>query len=411
MRLLIVTPHYPPDGGPSAPLFQMLAEEFVRRGHAVCVVCGTPHYPSGMPPAGWVPGESAAETVGGVHVARVSMPAVDRTRLPFRLLQFAAYQLRGAFAVRRQTFDAVIASGPGLQTLLPFAIARRHARRSVYSVHDVYPDVGISLGIFRHRPVIAVVRALERAAIRAGDRVRFLAPGFRERLARLGAADAQLSFIPDWVDTNFIRPCPRDNAFAREHGLVERFVVLYGGNLGLSQGLASVLAAADLLRETPRVRFVFVGDGAGRAALEVEATQRRLDNVQFIPYQARERLPEVLSTADVGLISMRRGFSDSLPSKVYSHLASGRALLAAVDPGGDVATLLARTDAAVLTPPEDPVALAHAVRGLASLPPATLQAMGARGRSFAERYHSPAAAATAFEELLSTIAMCEQVAV
>ena len=402
MHVLIITPHYPPDGGPSAPLFRMLAEELVQRGHALSVVAATPHYPGGRPPDGWVRPPGGRETREGVDIHWVAVPAVDRSRLTRRLQQFAAYQLGAAWRVRGLRPDVAIASGPGLQTVLPFLLARRRAARTVFSVHDVYPDIGVTLGIFRHRAVIALVTALERACLRAADKVRYLAPAFRAPLLRMGVTEARLSFIPDWVDTQFVRPLPRDNAFAREHGLTGRFVVLYGGNLGFSQGLESVIDAAALLRERDDIRFAFVGQGAGRSALLARAHEAELANVSFIDYQPRERLPELLASGDAGLVSMRRSTVDSLPSKVYSHLASGRPLLAAVPPTGDVAGLLRRANAAQLVAPEDPRAIADGVLSLAALAPAELAAMGERGRAFAVEHHSPQAAATSFEALLQS---------
>lgn len=400
MKLALVTPHYPPDGGPSAPLFAMLAKELRARGHQVTVVAAHPHYPSGSPPPGWVASRRTIEVVDGVEVVRVPVPRVDRRQLTKRLVQFASYQFGAALAVARRRFDGVVASGPALQTALPFLLAARRSGKTVFSVHDLYPQVGIDLGVFRHPLVIGAIRWLELRCLTTAGAVRYLAPAFRSALADLGVRAEKLHFIPDWVDTDFIDPRARNNAFAIEHGLCDKFVVLYAGNIGISQGLDSVVEAAGVLRDHRHIHFLFVGDGVGRADLERTARQRGLSSVSFVEYQPRARLPDVLATADLGLVCLRRGFAGSLPSKVYSHLASGRPVLAAVDPGGNVAAVVRQAGAGRVVTPEDPRALAEAILDYSCLSIAERAELGRRGRNYAEMHHSPAAAASAFETLL-----------
>jgi colanic acid biosynthesis glycosyl transferase WcaI len=209
-----------------------------------------------------------------------------------------------------------------------------------------------------------------------------------------------MALVYDWVDTDLIQPLPRDNGFAREHNLADGFVVLYAGNIGLSQGLEHVLAAAELLADHPDFHFVLVGDGAGREQLAAQAEQRRLVNVQFLPFQPRARLPEVLATADVSLVTLRHGVgSGSLPSKTFSILASGRPVLASVDEGSETWNLVERAEAGLCVPPESPAQLAKAILRL-SQDDDLRERLGQNGRAWAERYHSPQSAAEQFEKLL-----------
>jgi colanic acid biosynthesis glycosyl transferase WcaI len=216
----------------------------------------------------------------------------------------------------------------------------------------------------------------------------------------LGVSDAKTVLIYDWVDTDLIQPMSRENSFSREHGLVDSFVVLYAGNIGLSQGLENVLTAAEKLSGVAEIRFVFVGDGAGRERLEKDAAKRGLTKVLFIPFQPRARLPEVLATADVSLVILQKGIgSGSLPSKSYSILASGRPLLASVDTESDMARLVERSQGGICVPPEDPEALAQAIRTLKANP-LQREKFGINGRAYALKFHSPVSAAEQFDELL-----------
>jgi colanic acid biosynthesis glycosyl transferase WcaI len=401
MRILLITPYYAPDLGPSAPLFTMLAVGLVKRGHQVTVIAAAPHYPSGQVPSEFRGARIRHTSEDGVDVIRVPVPSVKRARLPQRLLQFAAYQLGATWAGRTARYDAAIVANPALWTVLPFtALAVMRHKPAVFSVHDVYPDVGVTLGLFRHKPVIAAVAGLERYCLDHAVRTRILSESFRPGLHRLGTPDEKIVLIYDWVDTNFIQPLARDNDFAREHGLLEPFVVLYAGNLGLSQGLEHILTAAELLKGRQDMRFVFVGDGSGRERLMADAAQRRLENVRFLPFQPRPRLPEVLASADVSLVSLQSGIgTGSLPSKTFSILASGRPVVASVDEGSETWDLIRRAEAGLCIPPESPALLVEAILTLAQ-DPQRRRRLGENGRRWAERYHSAESAAVQFEQLL-----------
>jgi colanic acid biosynthesis glycosyl transferase WcaI len=401
MRLLLIVPHYAPDLGPSAPLFTMLAGELARRGHAVTVIAAVPHYPSGTVQPAYRGARIRRSTEEGVEVIRVPLPSITRSDLAQRLLQYGCYQAGAAWAGRNLRYDVVLAANPALWVGLPFAcLAVARHTPAVFTVHDVYPDVGVTLGVFRHKPVIAAVARLERFCLSRAAAVRILSESFRPGLRALGVPDAKMTLIYDWVDTDLIRPLPRDSAFALETGLTGKFVVLYAGNVGLSQGLEHVLAAAGLLADQPDLQFVIVGDGAGRARLGLQAQQMGLTNILFLPFQPRPRLPEVLATADVSLVTLQGGIGKgSLPSKTFSIFASGRPLLASVDEGSEAWEMVVRAGAGVCVPPEDPARLAGAILALKQ-DPDLRQRLGRNGRQWAEGHHSPQAAAERFERLL-----------
>jgi colanic acid biosynthesis glycosyl transferase WcaI len=401
MRVLMIAPYYAPDLGPSAPLFTMLSMGLVHRGHQVTVIAAVPHYPSGQVPTLYRGRRIQRSSENGVEVVRVPVPSMNRSNLAQRLLQFICYQLGATWAGLGQRYDVLLVANPALWVWLPFAclgVLRR--KPAIFSVHDVYPDVGITLGIFRHKPVIAAVVGLERFCLNHASVVRILSESFRPGLRALGVPDAKMALVYDWVDTALIQPLPRDNAFALEHNLTDRFIVLYAGNLGLSQGLENVLTAAELLVDHYDLRFVLVGDGAGREYLMDQVEQRRLANVQFLPFQPRARLPEVLATADVSLVTLRKGVgSGSLPSKTFSILASGRPMLASVDEGSETWNLVERAEAGLCVPPENPSKLAEAILTLKQ-DERLRERLGRNGRTWVEHHHSPQSAAEQFEKLL-----------
>lgn len=406
MRVLMIVPYYAPDLGPSAPLFTMLAQELAVRGHPITVITTVPHYSTGRVPTEFRGEWIRRSSENGVDVVRIGLPSVQRTRLAQRLLQFACYQLGATWAGMGLSYDVALVANPALWVWLPFAALVALPRKpAIFSVHDVYPDVGVKLGIFRNRLVIASVAKLERFCLDHASIVRILSDSFRPGLGILGVAEEKMRLVYDWVDTDLIRPLPPDNAFAREHGLVDRFVVLYAGNVGLSQGLEHVLTAAQLLTPYPDIRFVIVGDGVGKERLMAQAAHTDLTNVIFLPFQPRARLPEVLASADVSLVTLQRGIgSGSLPSKTFSILASGRPVLASVDEDCETWKLIAQADAGLCIPPETPACLAEAILTLRQ-DDASRERYGRNGRLWAALHHSPPAAAAQFEQLMAEAIM------
>jgi len=401
MRILVVTLLYTPDGGPSAPLFGMLCENLANLGHEISVIAAVPHYPTGQVPPEYRRGWIQRSQENGVNVIRVRIPSVNRSRFLMRSLQFLAYQVGATWAGLCEQYDVVLVTNPAIESGLPFAVLATLRRKpSIFSVHDVYPDVGVQLGIFQNRFVTGLVEIAERFCLVHANYVRILSESFRPAMHRMGVADERIELIYDWTDTDFIRPVSRDNAFAREYDLVDKFVILYAGNIGLSQGLDQVLVAAQKLADYEHLRFVFVGDGAGRETLMKQAEDLKLNNVKFIPFQPRPRVPEVLGTADLALVSLQPEVgSGSLPSKTFSYLASQRPIIAVIDEGSDTWQLIERARAGVCLPHGDPDRFAQLVLELEA-DPLRRETMGKSGRAYAEEHHSSQKAAQRFAKLL-----------
>ncbi len=404
MRVMIFGGCYEPDLGPSAPLFTMLCENLVRLGHQVTMITMVPGYPSGRVSPEFRGKWLFKSIENGVNVIRVAMPSVDRSKLPLRSLQFICYQIGATWAGLGKQYDVVMASTSSLTAWLPFAylvVLRR--KPAIYSVYDVYPSIGITLGIFRHKPLIALISSMERFCLNNATVIRIISESFRPELRKMGVPDEKMILVYDWVDTDLVHPLPHDNAFAREHDLMGKFVVLYAGNLGLSQGLEHVLTAARMLEEHKDICFVFVGDGGNRERLVATAEQGKLKNVKFIPFQPRQLLPEVLASANVSLVSLQRGIGySSLPSKTFSILSSGRPMIACIDEESETWNLIKRAEAGLCVPPENPSALVDAILTLKD-DRKLRERMGRNGRSWAENHHSPQSGAKQIEKIMLEI--------
>jgi colanic acid biosynthesis glycosyl transferase WcaI len=222
-----------------------------------------------------------------------------------------------------------------------------------------------------------------------------IADGFVDNLRSKGVEADKIVQIPNWVDVNFIRPLPKENnPFRAAHNLNDKFVVLYSGNIALTQGLESVVKAASMLRHIPNIVFVIVGEAKGLQRLQQECLDCGADNVLLLPFQPRKDLPQMLAAADVGLVVQKKNIvSFNMPSKIQVLLASGGALVASVPDNGTAARAIKQSGGGVIVPPEDPQALAMAILDLYQNPE-KVKTLGYKSRQYAiENY--------AFEQALN----------
>ncbi len=407
-RVAVLCPHFAPDVAPTGEVITRIATELAARGHSLHVVTALPWYREHRIEDGWTGRLVRHEETAWGRITRVHPFPTDKSDIRARAVAFGGFTMLGALGavVDRHRPDVVLAMSPPLTLgLAGWAVARARRAPFVFNVQDVFPDVAVELGLLRGPRLIAAAERCERFTYARADAVTVLSEDLHDnvaaKLARSGRDADRVRVIPNFVDTERIRPLERANGYRRQYGLVGRTVVMYAGNVGFSQSLDLVVDAASALRHDPRIVFVINGGGAARPELERRA--RDLANVVFVDMQPKERLPEVLAAADIHLVPLRRGLARaSVPSKLYSILAAGRPLVASVDPGTEVASVVERARAGVTVGPDDPGALVAALARLVA-DPVEAAAMGAAGRAFVEGWASPAAVAEAYEALFAEL--------
>jgi colanic acid biosynthesis glycosyl transferase WcaI len=277
----------------------------------------------------------------------------------------AVSTLAGLFVKSRP--DVILCpSPPPTIALSAYLLGKRYGVPFVYNAQELYPDVAINLGLVRNRFLIRRLLTLEKFIYAHAAAITVISRRMRQRILEKGVPEQKVVLLPNFADTEAFRPSPRDNSFSREHGLLDKFVVSYAGNMGKPQHLDVLLrAAAQVERGEGReqraesrgqllpsplsplrsplspVRFLLIGDGAERAALVELAGKLGLANVSFLPYQSYSLMDQIYAASDVSYVPQAAGTSsDGVPSKVYRIMASGRPVLAATDSGSDLAAMV-----------------------------------------------------------------------
>jgi colanic acid biosynthesis glycosyl transferase WcaI len=406
IKVLVITPQYAPDFGPSVPIYTSLCEDLARLGLEVNVVTGFPHYGGSevyyQPNKGWF----AEEQRSGVRVIRSYVYRVPKSSLWRRLLYHASFNLFSAMAsLRVKKPDIVLADAPTLWSGLPLIVKSiLPGVPFIYIVHDIYPDVLVRLGVVNNPRIIKFVGDVEHIFYKRAAQISVLSDGFKENLLKKGVPDDKITVIPACVDSDFIQPYSNGNKLSQQWGLDGKFVVLYAGNMGFSQGLDKVVEAAIRLQDRDEIAFVFVGEGATKPDLEAMVDQNHLTNVKFFPFQPREDVPFVYALADVCLISLKKDIVvESVPSKTYTIMASGHPILATVDPDTETGRLIKVSQCGLCVEPENPEMLERALRQLYQ-EDNLREEMGKKGRNYVLDHFSRQVATQLYRSLIERYA-------
>src|SRR5882724_8235117 len=354
-----------PDTAATGQLLTELCEGLVQdHGLRVSAVAGVPLLRAGAPGA-TTKRVLSRERYRGIDILRARGTRFSKRRFTGRFSNYVTYFMSACYAgLRLDRPDVVVAlTDPPIIGLAAYLAPRRFRVPFVMSYRDIFPEVARLLEDFHSEAVNRVLLAVNRFLVRKADRSVALGETMRRRLIEgKGADPARVIVIPDWAECSEIVPGRKDNAFARAHGLIDKFVVMHSGNIGLSQGLDGVIDAAVHLRHVPDIQVVFVGEGVKRPVLEARASELGLDNVRFLPYQPKERLTESFAAADVFLISLLPGLAGYIvPSKLYGILAAARPYVAAVEDECEVVDITRKHASGLVVPPGEPKALAEAV--------------------------------------------------
>ena len=412
MRILIYSYNYYPEPIGIAPLMTELAEGLVKRGHEVRIITAMPNYPERQIYEAYRGKLYLTEYKNGVQIQRSYVWIRPQPNLLDRVLLDASFVVTSFFpALIGWRPDVILSTSPSLPVCVPAALLGwLRDCPVVLNLQDILPEAAVHVGLLKNKLLIKVFAGLEKFAYRTASKISVIADGFVENLLSKGVESSKIEQIPNWVDVNFIRPLPKENnSFRAAHNLNDKFVVLYSGNIALTQGLETVIKAASLLRHIPEIAFVIVGEAKGLQRLQRYCLECGADNVLLLPFQPREQLPQMLAAADVGLVVQKKNvISFNMPSKIQVLLASGRALVASVPENGTAARAVRQSGGGVIVPPEDDQALAMAILELYKHPE-KVKTLGYNSRQYAVEQYAFEHALNHYEKLFDSVTADSQV--
>lgn len=336
-KITIVGINYAPESTGIAPYTTALAHSLSAAGADVHVVTGLPHYPQWSVGEEYADGSFFREFDGDVRITRCRHSVPSNPNLMGRSRMEVSFLARALKVVRQEKSDLILTVTPSLAGMAAGVLGRR-GRPVGTIVQDLTGNAACETGATKAW-VGSVIRSAENALLRRCRNVGVITTGFRDDLTSAGVDAAAVVDLPNFAH---IEPVTVSTEFARRRlgWDPKKFTVLHTGNMGVKQGLESVIDSARLAEQQGLdVEFVLMGDGNQREALTTAAAG--VGSIRFLPPVSTREYPLVLEAADVLLVNELPGVRQmSLPSKLTSYAASGKPIVAAVASDGITADFL-----------------------------------------------------------------------
>ena len=406
MRVLILSQYYAPEPVPKP---SELAEALRTRGHDVSVLTGYPNYPSGDLYDGFRLRPMERTLADGIPVVRAFEYPYHGTRAAGRMLNYASFMLSAPLAsLFAPKCDVIYVWHPPLTVGVAAAIIARLRRVGfVYDVQDIWPESALLSGLMKDGPLIRLMAWLERIVYKQADHIFVVTQGARDNLLAKGVPPAKVSVANHWVDPELFAPAGFDvrTSVRTHHRWTDKFVVLFAGNIGLVQGLDTVIDAAAALPAQSNVLIAIVGDGTDRRRLQDAVAARGLDHrVQFLERRPPDAMPALFAAADALLVHLRKSELSRLviPSKTLAYLAAERPIIMAME--GAAADVITAAGAGIALPSGDAAGLVRAIEALRAMPEAARQAMGNRASAYLKAHFAKDVVIPDYERTLQRVA-------
>ena len=367
------------------PFAVQLSRELARRGHQVV------HAYAGnlLTPRGTL--QKRADDPLGFDIVEVPMSPGYRVN-KYSFLKRRGYEVaygRELAALLERVRPDVVISGqtPTEPQWAMIRAAHRLGVPAVSWIQDFY-SVAVDRLARKKLPLVGGLvgrwyRHLDKKCFRGSAGIVAITEDFLPILTGFGVPAGRVTVIPNWAPLEELPLRPRRNASAR-HGLDGAFVFLYAGTLAMKHNPDLLLQLAVRFRGDQSVRVVVVSEGPGADYLRERKAAGRLENLDVLPFQPFEEMPDVLGAADV-LVAVLEPDAGvfSVPSKVLTYHCAGRPMLAAIPEQNLVARIIRRQESGVCVEPSDGngfIAAADTMRR----DPAGREAMAQRGRAYAE---------------------------
>lgn len=353
-----------------------------------------------------------SEVIKGVKVIRIVVPNVDKRNKASRVNYILTYYKNAKKAIDSNLgFDIVltVSQPPILGGLLGrYAKKKNRNSRLIYNIQDFNPEQIEAVGFSNVKLLIKILKIIDNMSINSSDKVLLVG---RDQIPtiekRKKSFKDKVIVINNWSNDKEIVPLePGDDRiikFKKEHGLEDKFIVMYSGNIGLFYDLQNIIHIALDHKENDNIMFVFIGEGAVKKDLEEFKEKNNLSNIKFIPYQDKKDLVVSLNVADVHLVVNAKGIKGvSVPSKLYGVMSAGKAVLGVLEKDSEARTLIEASNCGICVEPGEYKQISDAVETLFKNKEKVFK-LGKNGREYLEDNLSREKAIFKYKKLLQEL--------
>lgn len=347
LHILFLTDNFPPESNAPASRTFEHCREWVRAGHQVTVITCAPNFPKGKVFDGYRNKLWQQEEMSGIRVIRVWSYITANEGFIKRILDYQSFMLSATLVapfVRR--VDVVVGTSPQFFTACAaYLVSRMKRIPFVFELRDMWPESIKAVGAMKDSAVIRILERIEMFLYRKAARIVTVTHAFKDTLIRRGIDGTKVEVVTNGVDLSYFTPQVKDSELVQKFGLQGMFVAGYIGTHGMAHALETLLEAALRLQHTPgaeNVRLLFLGNGARRQNLEIQARVMGLENVLFLEAVPKDQVARYWSLLDVSVIHLRKSdlFTTVIPSKLFECMGMGLPVLHGV--AGESADIVLR---------------------------------------------------------------------
>lgn len=400
-RLLFLNRSFYPDVEATGQLLTELCEE-LENEFEIHVICGNPLYRK-VKKKGFI----NKSYYRNITIWRINNTTLSKKHFFPRFINLFSYFVPCFFWIffLKKMDCVIVETDPPLLAAIAYVYSRIRHCRFIYYSQDIWPQVGIVNKRMSNPIITKILKVVNRFLYDKSTQI--IVPG-RDMKKRLEEENLipfhKIEIVENWVDPNKIFPIKReDNIFLRKHSLENKFVVMYSGNIGLSQDLENVAYLADSLKEINDIFFILIGEGAYKERLINMSISLELKNIEFLNYQEKKDLKFSLNAAHIHLIPLKKGMKGIIvPSKAYGIMAAGKPFIAAVDEDSEIDKIVKEFCCGIVVKPSDVEELKNAVLWAFNNKD-KIEKMGENGRKALENHYSKNICTQKFKQIVENI--------
>lgn len=389
MKILILANYYKPEVAASSYLSENCRQAYARAGFELVLHTPVPCRGISEEVRKEYKGRLYEEELGGklkVHRFPLMKEGKNPIQRAFRYA-LSVWKLYRR-ALKEKDIDVLsISSTPPINGLMFKGIKKKLGCKIVYNLQDIFPDSLVTAKMAKKGGLLwKIGRKIEDLTYRNSDIIVVISEDFKKNIMEKGVPEDKIVMIRNWVDENAVQDIPRqENDLFDTYGIDRnKFYVCYSGNIGLSQNMDMLLDVAVSLQDNENIGFILVGEGAYKAQVEARIKAENIRNITMMPFQPYEKISQVFSLGDVGLIISKKGIGQSsVPSKTWSVMSAARPVLASFDKGSELDSIVTETGCGICVEANDPDAFRAAILQMAEDKEKLVQ-MGQNGRRYIE---------------------------
>jgi len=395
MRILLIHQYFLEKGDGGGSRFNEMTQVWENQGHEITVLAGMVHYATGKKADRYKSKYTYKDEqfYNKVDVVRCHVSESYNVNFIGRLWAYFSFVFSSIYAGLFKTkgkYDVILVTSPPLFVgITAYVLSRLKRVPFVFEIRDLWPESAIDTGVLKNGMIIKFAYWFEKFIYKKATLINVLTPAFRDKLIQVKKVPAEkVIFIPNAADFTLAEKIQENfnaDAFKKELGLGDKFVITYVGAHGIANHLIQLVDAAEKLTDT-NIVFQLIGAGMRKEGLMEEVKKRNLSNIIFRDPVSKQEVFKYILASDAGASVLKKvdTFKTIYSNKTFDYMSCKCPILLAID--GVSRELVNNAKCGVYVEPENIDAIVKGAKELANKSATEIQQMGEDGYAFAKAH-------------------------